>query len=116
MTPITFELPIKTVNESNGMQGHWQSKAGRRKRHHAAVNYRWPRDVKFAPALVVTLTRLSAGTLDDDGLRAALKAIRDGVASKLKVDDASDLVSWVYAQERCAKGTHSVRVEIRRAP
>lgn len=49
---------------------------------------------------VVRLTRLSPGTLDDDNLRGALKAVRDGVADRLGVDDRDPRVTWEYAQER----------------
>jgi hypothetical protein len=47
--------------------------------------------------------------MDDDGAQASCKAIRDGIADKLGVNDGSDLVTWRYAQE---KGPYSVRVEI----
>lgn len=34
--------------------------------------------------------------LDDDNLRAGMKAVRDGVADALGVDDGSDRVRWEY--------------------
>jgi hypothetical protein len=61
------------------------------------------------PLLVVKLTRVAPRALDDDNLRGALKSVRDGLASWLKVDDATPLVRWEYGQE---KGEPEVRVEV----
>jgi hypothetical protein len=56
------------------------------------------------PALpcVVVLQREApaARPLDDDNLQGALKAVRDEVARWLGVDDSSDLITWVYNQQR----------------
>lgn len=60
----------------------------------------------------VTLTRYSAGTLDDDNLRSALKAVRDGIADRLGVDDNDARVEWKYEQAACKRGTYGVSVEI----
>lgn len=61
--------------------------------------------------IVVTLTRFSPGTtpLDDDNLRGTLKAIRDGLASWLGVDDGGPWVEWRYVQTR---GEWACRVEL----
>jgi len=61
---------------------------------------------------VVTMTRHSAGTLDDDNLRSALKGVRDGIADRLGVDDASPAVEWKYEQAACKRGTYGVSVQI----
>lgn len=48
----------------------------------------------------VTLTRPYQVTpLDSDNLSASCKAVRDGVAEFLGLDDASDRLHWVYRQE-----------------
>jgi hypothetical protein len=49
---------------------------------------------------VITLTREGPGTLDDDNLQGALKAIRDGIADALGIDDRNPVVKWEYAQVR----------------
>ena len=54
----------------------------------------------FPLPCVVTMTRVSPRGLDDDNLRSALKATRDGIADKLGVDDRSPLVEWRYAQRQ----------------
>lgn len=49
--------------------------------------------------------------LDTDNLVRAAKAIRDGVADALGIDDADPRVAWVYGQERAA--AHGVKIELR---
>lgn len=61
--------------------------------------------------LVVTLTRVSRGELDDDNLRGALKAVRDEVASWLRIDDRDPRVRWAYAQERVQSFAVRIRIE-----
>src|SRR5678815_1117800 len=63
-------------------------------------------------AIVVTLTRISSGSLDDDGLRGALKTVRDGVADWLGVDDRDPIVEWRYEQLLCPRGFWATRVAV----
>lgn len=67
-------------------------------------------------AVAVTLVRISAGTLDDDNVRAALKAVRDGVADALGVDDRDPAVRWQYAQHKAGRGQWAVVVQVEVAP
>ena len=60
---------------------------------------------------VVTLTRMSPRLLDDDNLRQAMKATRDGIADWLGVDDRSPLIRWEYDQKQASK-YHAVRVGV----
>ncbi|MBE0568400.1 MAG: hypothetical protein IH577_01830 [Deltaproteobacteria bacterium] len=60
----------------------------------------------------VTLTRIAPRALDTDNLASGLKAIRDGVADALEIDDGSSLIEWRYAQEKGKPGEYAVRVEI----
>lgn len=115
---IEITLPIKTVNEANGSHGHWRVKASRRKQQRTMsfgmTSMRLPipcnRD-GILPA-VVTMSRMSAGTLDDDNLRVSLKAIRDGIADAFGIADNDTRISWQYAQEKCKRGTYGVRITI----
>lgn len=121
---IEFTIPVKTVNEANGSHGHWRVKAGRRKaqRRIAQETCWWAFNdykskfaykPKFAPfPCVVTMSRKSAGTLDDDNLRVSLKAIRDGIADAFGIADNDTRISWQYAQEKCKRGTYGVRITI----
>jgi hypothetical protein len=112
-----FAVPVVTANESNGSHQHYRVVTRRRKHiraetTRAAVESGCPVP---APPLVVTITRHSAGVLDDDGLRSATKSVRDGVAKWLGVDDKRrELVAYEYAQSPCKRGLGWVTVEIRR--
>jgi hypothetical protein len=61
---------------------------------------------------VVTLTRISAGTLDDDNNVGALKHCRDGIADAYQLPDNDPRFTWNYAQEKCPRGKFGVRIEI----
>ena len=108
---IEFQLPIKTVNPVNGAHGHWRKVARIRKSQRQTARLLTPR---FEMPAVVTMTRLSAGVLDDDNLRPALKSVRDGIADKLGIADNDPRVTWRYAQQRCKRGTWAVVVMVRR--
>lgn len=120
---IRFTIPVKTPNPGNGDQGFFSRGAAmarvslRKKQraaaHAAALAATWtPVPEAKAWRLSVTLKRHSAGKLDDDGLRAALKSIRDGIADAIGVDDGSSAVVWSYAQAKSKRGTTFVEVEI----
>lgn len=63
-------------------------------------------------AVVITLTRIAPRSLDTDNLASALKAVRDGAADALGVDDGSGRIEWRYAHERGKPGEYGVYVEI----
>lgn len=106
---VTVTVPVRTVSEAN-VRDHWRDRAKRTKRAR-----RWA--YALAPAVplpaIVRLVRLSPGTLDDDNLRAALKAVRDGVADRLTGgNDRDPRVEWRYDQKTCKRGQFGVRIEI----
>lgn len=104
---ISFLIPLKAVSVAN-LREHWRVARKRVQAQRNAARMKCPRWTG-GPFLAVTLTRVGVRELDDDNLRSALKAFRDGVAARLGVDDASPLVRWAYAQE---KGEPGVRVDI----
>ncbi len=101
--------PIKTVSEAN-QRDHWvkrHRRAKRQRRDAALITPRHPLPV------VVTLTRIAPRKLDDDNLRGALKAVRDGVTDKLGLTDDSDpRLTWVYRQERGQPKQYGVSIEL----
>jgi hypothetical protein len=113
---------VKTPNPTNGSHGHWAKRRADKQRQAGAVwgvLYRVPRETREALArgCVVTMTRGSAGTLDDDGLRSALKTVRDVVAvwllgGEMGQRDDDPRVVWAYGQEKVKRGVHCVRIEI----
>lgn len=108
---FSFAIPVKTLNTSNQRE-HWAPKAKRAAKERLVTRAACPR-WNLGPAVVVRMTRFSRGTLDDDGLRSALKSVRDGIASWLRIDDGSPLVAWDYHQE---KGEPRIEVGVWRVP
>lgn len=104
---ISFRIPGEAPSAPN-LREHWAVKAKRVKQQRAKVTRHMPK-WDGAPLLYVRLTRVSPRELDDDNVRGSLKGHRDACASRLRVDDATPLVRWEYAQ---AKGPASVVVQI----
>ena len=107
MKPVI--LPIRTQRGLNDRE-HWAKRAKRVKNERTTAKMLMP---KVATPCTIKLTRLSPGTLDSDNLQGALKAVRDGIADRLEIDDGSEAVRWVYAQEKSK--IHAVRIEIEEA-
>lgn len=111
MTGRTIIVPVKTPSVLN-LREHWGRKAARAKAHReaawASCQYANPR--RPALPVVVRLVRISPRKLDGDNLQGALKAVRDGIADWLGVDDGHDAVTWEYGQEQGKPAC--VRVEI----
>lgn len=111
---IKAVLTIKTVAGLNARE-HFRVRAKRVKAERfaafAKVKLLVPAHIDLLPC-TVTLTRISAGTLDSDNLQGAFKAIRDGVADALRINDNDPRVDWKYAQELCRKGEYAVTIEI----
>lgn len=112
---IDITAPIRAESEAN-MREHWAKKAARAKRHRS-VAWALLREADKEPRLLgpvqVTLTRIAPRELDDDNLRGALKATRDGVADWLGVPDNDPRVRWDYAQDRGKPKVYAVRIEVR---
>ena len=120
---MRFAIPIRTVSEANRRE-HWAAKAKRAKAQRGLagaltrLNLINAEPCKFdAPRnsrrRSVTLTRVAPRKLDTDNLARSLKAVRDGIADALGIDDGDERVAWLYAQRRGAPKTHEVEVEIR---
>lgn len=102
---VRVTLPLRVVSESNA-RGHWAGKARRTKQARETVGLVVGTHLRVCKAplpVVVTLTRIAPRQLDDDNLRGALKAARDGVADALGIDDRDDRVEWLYGQRRGSK-------------
>ena len=113
-------IPIKTVSVANKSE-HWAKRAKRTKLHRQTAaamlrSYGMPGDIwrtSFPIRWTITLIRIGGRRLDDDNLRAALKACRDGVADWLGIDDGDNRLVWQYGQEpKKRKLPPGVRVEI----
>jgi hypothetical protein len=108
-----IELPIKTVAGLNARE-NWRARHRRVKAERLiachGVRQLGLRAIPY-PA-VVTMTRLSPGTLDSDNLQGALKAVRDGIADAFGMADNDPRIEWRYAQEKCKRGEFAVRIEV----
>jgi hypothetical protein len=104
-------LPIKTVGGLNAREHHLK-RARRVKRERFTARLMTP---DHPLPCIVTITRLSPGILDDDNLQGAAKAIRDGIADRLGIDDRDPRVQWRYAQAKCKRGEFGVRIELEAA-
>jgi hypothetical protein len=102
-----IELPLRIESEAN-RRDHWGDKARRVKaQRFAAIAV----PVHPLPC-VVTLVRVAPRALDDDNLRSAFKALRDGIADRLGVKDNDPRVRWEYAQVRGRAKEYAARVSI----
>lgn len=109
---MKLTLPMKAESVSNKRE-HWGARAERAKRERNAVALLLkPKLAQLGTTrLVVALTRVAPNELDDDNLRGALKAFRDGVATALRVDDSTRLVRWDYEQRK-GNEPHEYAVEV----
>jgi hypothetical protein len=127
---LVFTAPIHIIPETNQRE-HWGAKARRVKKHRqgaalitraalGTLRRRFPlvRADALSPA-VVTLTRiigLRGRPLDaGDNRPTAFKAVRDGIADALQVNDGDETrVRWEYApEERGADWAIRIRIEKR---
>lgn len=118
-TIIRFTLPLEVVSEAN-QRGHWAKHHKRKQAHRwIACQYTkvWLWTELGGRVCVVTLTRVKGPRqrdFDDDNLRSAFKAIRDGIADAIGIDDGSKGIRWEYAQERRGGSLGCVAVKIER--
>ncbi len=108
-----FEIAIRTVSEAN-QRGHWAKRARRASEQRAIVRMSLATQTARTPVgtLRIRTTRIAPRRLDGDNLHAALKAVRDGVADYLGVDDGDSSLAWEVAQERGEPKEYAVRIEI----
>lgn len=92
---------LRTESEANA-RGHWSGKAKRAADQRAVVAAVVRARVKPTLPVEVTLKRYAPSVgLDDDNLRASMKAVRDGVTDALGLpDDRDPRVTWRYQQVR----------------
>ncbi len=121
---VTTTLPIYARSEANNRDNR-RKKAARVKEQrgvvramihgHACRVLQMARVFNPNPVFDVSLTRIrrrSAKPLDDDNLRTSLKAVRDGVADALGIDDGdTKRLRFTYAQE--PGSDFGVRIQIK---
>lgn len=111
---LAIQFPMRLHSLPN-MREHWGKRRARAEKHRDSAIIRIGNKMvegalPKGPPWLVRITRLGPQALDSDNLEASAKSIRDGVADVLGIDDGSDDVLWVYAQEKTRK--YQVRIEI----
>ena len=124
-------LPIRTRSEANRRE-HWAAKAKRAKEQRGvaamlvrrAYNASGARKPDASGALTlrgkavlsepvtITLTRIAPRKLDSGNLEASFKAVQDGVADALGIDDGDERLTWVYGQLKGDPKEYEVWVDV----
>ena len=99
---ITVRLPLRLVSEANARDG-WRAAHGRAQEQRGLVRMALGlRPIR--PPCHCWITRIGPRRLDGDNLQRACKAVRDGVADALGIDDGSEAVTWAYDQRKPLPG------------
>lgn len=110
MTTITIQLPLHIQSEAN-CRDHWRKRAARAKLQRTTARVmcqQYERPMGYDGPVTVALTRISPRKLDDDNLAGGFKAVRDGVADWLGINDGSERMTWLYAQRKGPMGAEVV--------
>ena len=110
---ICVIVPIKIASEANGSHGHWSAANRRTKKQREAVQ--WLLHPHTPPRLpvVVTLTRIAPGTLDEhDNLRIGFKHAVDQVAEWLGAKDNHPGITWCYGQRKGKAGEYAAEISV----
>lgn len=114
---IEFEMPMRLKSIANASrQGNWWGRAqDKRMQRSYALLYTRAALIKrgrFQPPYIITITRVGKRVMDDDNLAISAKAVRDGIAEELGIDDGDrSKCRWVYEQEIGKQYAVKIRIE-----
>ena len=112
---IEVRMNMKIVSVAN-LRMHWAVKAklvrDQRTRTRMSLNAAAQSSGAEMLPVTVVLTRVAPRRLDGDNLQSGFKAVRDGVADWLGLDDGNGLIDWQYAQRSGKAGEYAVEVEV----
>jgi hypothetical protein len=112
---LTVSAAIHVVSEANTREHHMvKARRAKGQRHVAAAICRTTFGAPPGPPLFVLLTRIAPRELDSDNLAGAFKAVRDGIADWLEINDRDKRVRWSYGQEKGDPKSYAIRIEISR--
>ena len=108
---IATTIPVKIISVANARLNRFALAA--MNKSHRAITKNTLAGLAYPPnaPLTIVLTRIGAKALDTDNLAGGFKAVRDGVADWLGVDDGSPLLDWQY-QQRSGSKYYFVEVEV----
>lgn len=103
----TEYIDIRLVSEANQRE-HWAIKARRVKEHRKAAYYACkklggPEIILPCTVLLLRIFGPMRRAYDSDNLQSAFKAVRDGIAGALGVNDNNPGINWEYAQRKGLK-------------
>jgi crossover junction endodeoxyribonuclease RusA len=114
----TLWLPAVVPSAAN-LREHWATRARRAKKHRfdAELVTRLGVRGSLSAALrsrggTVRLLLIGHRKRDSDNLAASLKAIRDGIADGLGLDDGDARLQWVYVQGPGSRTMRGVEIEV----
>lgn len=110
---MKFELPIKTISESNA-RGNWRPRYQRNSAQRAIAKVKTLEAIRAGlppKPWLITMTRNGKKRLDQGNLAASMKAVQDGMADALKINDGDEAHFWRYEQT-VGNEEYSVSVEI----
>jgi hypothetical protein len=101
------------IQSERNLRQHWRAVAARARTHKDSAFLCLGRRVPIPAdaAIEVLMHRLGGRKMDDDNLAGGLKAVQDGVALWLGLDDGDDRIRWVRSQKPAGL-TWGHRVEI----
>lgn len=103
---IGFRLDGLYLVSVANIREHWSKRMRRTRSHRSRAAWECRAAIAgepsllSAPKLEVEICRIAPRPLDDDNLASACKAVRDGIADALGIDDRDPRVSWRYAQAK----------------
>ncbi len=109
----TYHVPVKTVSEANRRE-HWAKRHKRTnmQRYIAKIFTCIEMSSQYGAVIRIKLVRYAPRELDSDNVCSALKAVRDGVADGLAINDGDKRIVWIYDQ--FVSKTYGVDVEVTR--
>ena len=111
---VSVVVPVRIESEANRHE-HWRKAWARKQLHRkfAAICLAHIKDRPPAGARVlINMRRIAPRLLDDDNLVSGFKALRDGVADWLGIDDGSPLLTWQCEQSKGAPKTYAAHVVV----
>jgi hypothetical protein len=117
---VSTVVPVKLISEAN-VHEHWANRARRVKSQRSVARLTMLESEGLARQsvfnggerpLTIRLVRVAPRRLDSDNLARSFKAVRDGIADWLGIDDGSPLLTWVYDQRRGNVKEYFAEVEV----